>query len=201
MASTQDNISNSVVHFIGEQLQGLGVQAPLFEPLRILIILILMFLICFLADWISRKIILKVIKRVVLKTKNDWDDVLLHNKVFSNFAHLVAPLILESIVPVLLEGHESWIDFGLVLSHLYFVVVVLMLLLSLIKSGEQLLSRHAYMKDKPTGSYAQLARIIMYITAGIYIVSILLDKSPWGIFSALGAMSVVVMLVLSLIHI
>tara|TARA_Y100000589_G_scaffold141729_1_gene135282 strand:- start:879 stop:1697 length:819 start_codon:yes stop_codon:yes gene_type:complete len=41
----------------------------------------------------------------------------------------------------------------------------------------------------------QLMRLIVYILGGIYIISVLVDKSPMGIFSALGAMSVVLMLV------
>ena len=44
-------------------------------------------------------------------------------------------------------------------------------------------------------SYMQLVRLIVYILGGIYIISILVNKSPFGIFSALGAMSVVLMLV------
>ena len=117
------------------------------------------------------------------------------NKVFRNFAHLVPPILLEALIPSFLSGHPRLISIGLVLSEVYLIIGITSLILSLVKVAQVLFGRHPFMQDKPNESYAQLIRIVVYIIAGIYLFSVILGKSPLGIFSALGAMSVVLMLV------
>src|SRR5690606_4962245 len=48
---------------------------------------------------------------------------------------------------------------------------------------------------RPIKGYVQLAKVIVYVVAGIFIVARLADQSPWYFVSGLGAMMAVITLV------
>lgn len=60
---------------------------------------------------------------------------------------------------------------------------------------EQALLKNKAFSDKPVASYVQLIRIILYIAAGILILSILMGKSPTYFLTAFGAMTALIMLI------
>ncbi|MFT6717244.1 MAG: miniconductance mechanosensitive channel [Saprospiraceae bacterium] len=190
-----DDWGNSISQFIENGLNYIGVNPLYSDELKFVVILLVLTFLCFVSDFIAKKILLGLVGKLVKKTKTDWDDVLIEKKFFTKLAHVVPALVLEGLIPSFLKGHQSWIDFGLKASHVYLVVVIIAVLVSLLSAAQVLVSRHPFMKDKPMESYTQLIRIIIFIIGGIYLVSILLGRSPLGIFSALGAMSVVLMLV------
>jgi miniconductance mechanosensitive channel len=188
-------MGNSITEFIENILLHVGVSSFFSGKIMFLVIVLALGLICFISDFISRKVLLAFVGKIVKKTKTDWDDVLIEKKVFNNLAHVVPGLVLEGLVPSFLEGHQYWIDFTMTATHVYLGSVIILILVSFVGASQVVVSRHPFMKDKPLESYTQLIRIIIYIIGGIYLVSILLGRSPLGIFSALGAMSVVLMLV------
>jgi miniconductance mechanosensitive channel len=190
-----DDLGNPILDLVESSLHYLGVSSLYSDHLKFAVILLVLALLCFVSDFITKKMLLGLVSKLVKKTKTDWDDVLIEKKFFSKLAHIVPALVLEGLIPSFLKGHQGWIDFGLKLSHFYLVVVIISVLVSLVNTAQVLVSRHTFAKDKPMESYTQLVRIVIYIIGGIYLVSILLDRSPLGIFSALGAMSVVLMLV------
>jgi miniconductance mechanosensitive channel len=190
-----DDWGSSISELIENGLNYLGINPTYTDELGFVVILLVLTALCFISDFIAKKLLLSVVNRLVRKTKTDWDDVLIEKKVFTKLAHIVPALVLEGLIPSFLEGHQTWIEFGLKASHLYLLVGVIAVFVALMNAVQVLVSRHPFMKDKPTESYAQLLKIIVYVVGGIYLISILLDRSPIGIFSALGAMSVVLMLV------
>ena len=173
----------------------LNIPAAYAEEFKVTIAVLLLVIICFLGDTIFKRLILTSINRIARNTETDWDDILVEKKVFHNIAHLVPPLLLELLTPLFFKGHSWIISVGYKIAETYLAIVVILLVVALIRALEVFGARHPYMKDKPVTSYTQLIRIIVYIVGGIYVISVLLDKSPLGIFSALGAMSVVLMLV------
>jgi miniconductance mechanosensitive channel len=52
-----------------------------------------------------------------------------------------------------------------------------------------------FSKGRPIKGYIQITKLLVYITAGILIVTSLMDKSPIGLLSGFGAMTAVVLLI------
>lgn len=188
-------IGNGVLGYTEKWLKSVGVNPEYTDELKFIVIAILLVLTCVLVDFVVKQVMLKVIHRLVSKTKTDWDDIMMEKRVFHNLAHLAPALVLESLIPVVFAGHSNWIYVGLKLGNLYLIGGFIILMISLVKTIQVVLARHPFLQDKPIDSYMQVVRIIIYILGGIYLIATLFDKSPWGIFSALGAMSVVLLLV------
>lgn len=176
-------------------LKNIGLSDNLSQLVKMVIITASLVAFCLIADWIARKLILVAIEKIIKKTKNTWDDILVEKRVFRNVAHIVPAVLIGVLAPVLYEGHTTWITLLEKVSDLYLTVGFMLVVIAFFKAFQFYLESRPFLKDKPMDSYMQLVRLLVYILGGIYIISILVGKSPLGIFSALGAMSVVLMLV------
>jgi miniconductance mechanosensitive channel len=186
---------NSYSGIIDNLLNSVGIEGTMLHLIKMIIISASLVLFCFLADFVARKTILAIIERIIRKTKNTWDDVLMEQNVFKHVAHIVPALLIGVLAPVLYEGHPDWIVALEKISEIYLTIAFILTIVAFFKAFQFYLESRPFLKGKPLDSYMQLIRLIVYILGGIYIISVLIDKSPMGIFSALGAMSVVLMLV------
>ncbi|MDD4500820.1 MAG: mechanosensitive ion channel, partial [Bacteroidales bacterium] len=170
--------------------------APQAAPyLRLLLLLIVLGLLSWLFFFITKKIVNGVLFRFFRKTPAKWDDLLIDHKVFRNLAHIVPAVIIRIIVPVLFKDFEKVVPFVTKLTDAYLIIVIMMVINSLLKIFEYSLSKSRLFVDKPLASYFQLIRIIIYITTGILVLSVLLGKSPVYFLSAFGAMTAIIMLI------
>lgn len=189
------SLGSSYSHVIDNLLTGMGLEGNFLHLVKMVIISISLVLFCVIADFIARKLILVLIERIIRKTKNTWDDVLVEKRVFKNVAHILPAVLIGVLAPVLYKGHPDWILAVEKISDIYLSIAFIFTIIAFLKAFQFYLESRPFLKDKPLGSYMQLISLIVYILGGIYIIAILVDKSPMGIFSALGAMSVVLMLV------
>jgi miniconductance mechanosensitive channel len=75
------------------------------------------------------------------------------------------------------------------------VLVIASVLVKTLKALEEVSTRIPYFKDKPIMSYVQLANLMIYVVAAILIVATILDRDPFALLGALGALTAVLMLV------
>ena len=127
--------------------------------------------------------------------KATWDDLLMDNNVFTSLAHIVPVIIVRVVAPILFQDFEGLLPFIGKLTEIYTIVVILMIINALLRVMEQALLKNKAFSDKPVASYVQLIRIILYIAAGILILSILMGKSPTYFLTAFGAMTALIMLI------
>jgi len=137
----------------------------------------------------------RTVFRYVKRTQSKWDDLLMDNKVFSNLAHIVPVIMVRVIAPILFRDFEKVLPVVIKLTDIYLIIVILLAINALLRILELVLKKSKAFADKPVSSYFQLIKIILYIAAGILIISILINKSPVYLLSALGAMTALGMLV------
>lgn len=101
----------------------------------------------------------------------------------------------ELLANILFEGHAVWISITQKVADVYVTFAVMFTFVAFLKALQFYLESRPFLKDKPLDSYMQLVRIIIYCVGGIYLISVFAERSPIGILSALGAASVVLMLV------
>ncbi|MBX2940406.1 MAG: mechanosensitive ion channel [Ferruginibacter sp.] len=145
--------------------------------------------------YILRAFIIKVVHRFITRSQSQWDDALLKHKVFNYLAHLAPVIIFIQALPVIFSDSPRTLALLSKVIDLYLVIVILNAVIAFIKSLEDHLTQSKAFIDKPIASYFQLARIILYIAAGIMILSNLLGKSPLYFLGAFGAMTAILLLV------
>ena len=159
------------------------------------VLLAVILLISFLADFIAKKILLSAVKKIVYKTKTKWDDTLLEQGLFDRLAHIAPVLVLYYAVPFIFPETNTIVHLIQRIIISYIIALVLMMLSSLLSAMNRIYSAYKISKNRPIKGYLQIVRVFIYIFGIILIVATILDKSALGLLSGIGALSAVLMLV------
>lgn len=141
---------------------------------------------CVLANFITRKIILAIVHRMVRKSKTEWDDILLEKKVFNNLSHLVPGLIIYHLAIYALYEFPGWTEVVKTASVLYMIIVGYAVSNSFLNAIEAIYRTLPSSKNKSIKSYLQIVRILLIVIGLILLGSILFGKNPLNIIAGLG---------------
>lgn len=152
-------------------------------------------LLSLIALYISRRIARTVIPRIILRTSNTWDDVIAEKNVFNHLALAVPGLLLQLFIPVVLSGYPRVAGTAVNAVQVYLIVVSVLVLDALVNALHTIYQRFPVARDIPLTGFIQVIKIILYCMGALLLVSVLLDRTPVYLFSGLGAMTAVLMLV------
>jgi miniconductance mechanosensitive channel len=180
---------------ISDYLIEWGVNNEVAVWINILFGLVSISLVAWLADYVSRVIIIKIIHRLARKTTTTWDDHLVEKRFFHRISHIVPAIVVYFSIglvllhyPKLTEVIRSGID-------IYIIVMVVMAIDAFINASHLEYQSLEIAKTRPIKGYIQVAKIIVFFISGILILSILLHKDPSRLLTGLGAMAAVLLLV------
>ena len=148
-----------------------------------------------IAYYITRRILLILVHKLVKRTSALWDDALVDQKVFSQLAHVVPALVIQKgilLVPDLPAAAENVIRN---LTSIYMIVVVTLTLTAVLSAVNQIYEGRPGARNRPIKGFTQLAQLVLYIICGILVIAVLIDRSPVILLSGLGAITAVLMVV------
>ena len=172
---------------------GLGRTAAVFG-VRLLAIVVMLVLAC-IAYIVARRLLLRIVKRLVERSKTMWDDILLKRKVFNRFSYFAPALVLYWMAPFVLAGFTAGIVALQLAAKIYMVVVALLVFDSFLNSVVDIYRTFEFAHKIPIRGFVQAAKIVLYFFAGIIILAMIMGKSPTMILGGLGAMMAVLMLI------
>ena len=156
-----------------------------------LIKLALIFMAMWLSYIVSKKYLLGLIYKFFAKTRTKWDDVLIKNKVFNQLILLIPAIVFYYG----LQAFPALLSYGQKLVYVYIIINIILVSNKLLDSFVDIYNTYPISARRPIKGYVQLIKIFAYIIGGIFLVSIILDKSPWGLISGIGALTAVLMLI------
>ncbi len=157
------------------------------------IAVVVVLILAWLSDVISRKILITIITKLVRKTKTHWDDILLERKVFNKISHF-APAIIINISAGMIS-HEPTGQFIQDATHIYMIILSVMLIDSFFSATNDIYNTLPVSKTRPIKGYIQIVKIFFYVMGCISIISILIGKTPIYILGTMGAFAAVLILV------
>lgn len=178
-----------------EWLSSFGVNDYFSHFLGIVIIISGIIIVSLLGNYITKNIILRILKKITSKTKTSWDDIVYERKVFDKLSHLVPAILIYVLIPLALHEYKSWIKIIKEVINIYMIIAILAVLNSFINALLDIYKQYDISKTKPIKGYVQVVKIIIYFIAGILIISSLIDKSPGILLGGLGAFAAVLMLI------
>lgn len=152
-------------------------------------------LVVYIADVISRRGIIPLVKKIIIKTKSSWDDILFNNTLLTDLTRLVSPILIAVLMPLFFASGNHALEFLLKVNTIYLIAMITKLLCTFLSSLYELSNQQDRLKNHPLKGVYQMLKIVVICVALIIIVSILIDKNPGYILTALGASAAVLMLV------
>ena len=186
---------NNIDTFIKELLLQIGLSPEYLKWTSFGMYVLLLAVVAIFSYVIVHRILVVGIGRIVSRTSVKWDDDLFNDKLLSSMCHIVPPVLLVLLVPILLREYPS-ILFVTDKALMIYIVVVTVRLLNVFLSSVYLASRHTEtLKGHPLKGLLQMLKLINICVEVIIIISLLIDKNPLIILSGLGASAAILMLV------
>lgn len=150
-----------------------------------------------LADLLTRRVLLRVVGRLVKATRFDWDDAVLERGVIARLAHVVPALIIYLGVLAVPGLAEVVVRVVRNVALAYLVFTVAMAIATLLGTVNLLYERRnpERARERPIKGYIQVAQLLIYLFSLVIIVAILIERSPLLLLSGLGALTAVLLLV------
>ncbi len=184
---------------LGLKLKELLINSGLSEfYIKIIIILIVVLsiiILAFIAYFITNKILFRIVIKLARKTKSNWVDIFDRQKVFKRLSHLAPAIVIYYFAEI------NLVDFPRIASSVQSIAYIYMIFAGMQVLDAFLDALHsAYMtlpvsRERPIKGYVQSVKIIIYAFGIIFILSVIIGKSPGTLFASLGAIAAILILV------
>ena len=174
-----------------------GLEIPAFYALIINMILVGLLIIVgvLLLNYISKTFVRNLLEKISINSKNNFDNFLVENNIHIHLSRLVPFVFLYWIIPSWLEEYADLLSYSKLVLELYFIFLIVWIIRSFFNASKKFLKTLDSFKDKPIDSFVQVAMILVWFTAIIFIFSILTGKEVSTFLTAMGALSAVILLI------
>ena len=183
------------MHWASDWLRQQHVSEYWIEWIVLGIDIFLLALISLLADFLSRKILVRVIHTAVKRTKATWDDYFFEQNVFKNLAHLVPAGIVYQSLPFVFNDVPKVIPVIEKLIILYTIVLGVSLINRTLRALENWLSQNDKYTNTPVRTISQVVRLLAFFAAAIAVLSLLTGTSAGAILGAFAGTTAILILV------
>ena len=174
-----------------------GLEIPAFYALIINMILVGLLIIIgvLVLNYISKTFVRNLLEKISINSKNNFDNFLVENNIHIHLSRLVPFVFLYWIIPLWLEEYTDLLSYSKLVLELYFIFLIVWIIRSFFNASKKFLKTLDSFKDKPIDSFVQVAMILVWFTAIIFIFSILTGKEVSTFLTAMGALSAVILLI------
>jgi miniconductance mechanosensitive channel len=172
-----------------------GVSGDVAQYLKAALLLLALLILIFLIDFFIRKLLLQAFTQFANRSKTNFDNLLVENKVPRNIAHIIPFLIALEFIPDIFEDFN---DFEIVMEkglQAFSILLTLWIVRSILSTIKDFLKTQPKFKDKPIDSYIQVFMIFAWVVGFLSAIAIVTGIPFIKFLTGMGAISAVVILV------
>ena len=181
-------------HTLYDYLMKTGMSENLATYLNMGILLLLIFVLALILDYIVWKVLRTLSIKLARKSKTNFDDYLVTHKVPRNVAHILPLMLLFNFVPIALSDFTYAGGIAEKILQVVFVILTITVVKKVLRSTNDYLKTKPRFRDKPMDSYIQVFMIFIWIIGVLSIFAIVTEVSVLKFFTALGAGSAIILL-------
>ncbi|RKE95347.1 mechanosensitive ion channel family protein [Ichthyenterobacterium magnum] len=186
---------NKIHHLLYDYLISVGITDSSAKYMNMIALLLALLIIVFVIDFLIRKLLVNAFNGFAYRSKSNFDNILVKNKVPRNIAHIIPLLIAIEFIPIVFYDFqyiENIIEKGL---KVFGIILTLWIARSVLNSIKDYLKTLPRFKDKPIDSYIQVFMIFAWVIGLFSAFAIISGISFWKFVTTLGAASAVIILV------
>ncbi len=184
-----------MITVIQQWLQSFGLTTDLNIAISKGLGFLLILFLTIIVDYFTKRFLLKGVYRFVAKTRSNWDDALQERNFFKQLAHLAPVIVLYLLIPLVFEEDSKIIFYLQTALIIYMVILAILIIDALLNASHDIYNTFNVSRKIPIKSFIQVAKLLNYFVGGIFIISLLINKTPIYLFSGLGAMTAVLMFI------
>ena len=180
--------------YLKENLLELGLTTGMVESLVRGGLILLAFLLSWVAHRVSQGPIKRSIEKFAHYTIQQWDDILVEKHIVKRILYFIPLILLYVLSSPILTG-TSLLPFSQALISVLFLIAVMMFLDAILSALLAIYGKSAIAKEISITPFVQVLKLGLYFVTGILLLSLLLQKTPLYFLSGLGALTAVLMFV------
>lgn len=188
-----------LIIYIGQRfkdwLTGLGFSNEMTSVVRDATDFLIMMIFLTVIYYVTKLLVLKLVRRITHRTSATWDDALYINRVFHKGTLLVPTLLFNMLAPYTLTEFPEFLRWALLLNRILIIYAFIGTTNKFLNALYDIYQGFEVSKSKPVKGYIQVMKIVLFVIAAIVIISLLFNRSPIYLLGGLGAFSAVLLLI------
>ena len=180
--------------FLERMLGQMGLSDDYVPVVRYAILVVLAFLLAWLAGWACRRFIVPVLMKITNKTEAKWDDVIFSKRVLNSASRIIPAIVIWLLLPHVFYEYPKVEEIVGRLTAIYFTVMLTRTIIVFIDSFKELEHDARSSRQQYLYSICGVLKILMIFIAAIIVISIIVNKDPSTLLAGLGAISAILML-------
>lgn len=192
---------------LSDWLETWGLTGAFGQFLHLAILLAMLFLVGFAIDRLSRILLRLFIHRLVKRTDNPYDDILLEKGVFRRVAHFVPAVVVYYMLPHIINGVyfvdtaepdkvlKAIVTLSQRATSIYMIIVGASVVMTSLKALNEIYTHLDVSGRVPIRGYIQVVQFLIVLIAAIWILSEVFGFQLKGFFTGLGAFMAVLVIV------
>lgn len=177
--------------FIHNWLLDFELDPTIEKYLSVILMILFITVISIVANFITKKVVIRVLTHIIKNNKFQWDDILLERQVFHKLSHIVPAVIIYQFADAF-PAFQGLIEKGAIT---YSIIIGLIVISSILDAVNDIYQTYEISKSRPIKGLIQVVNIVVVILGIILIIANLMGESPLILLSGIGALSAVFMLV------
>ncbi len=145
--------------------------------------------------YIAKHQVLKLVKKLILKTKNTWDDAFIEHKVLTRLTLLLPFILVLFLTPLLIPQEILLARILILVAKVLLTFQIAQCISAILNVSKSLYGESAKQRYLPLNAILQVIKLIVYLVTAIIIISLVIERSPIYLLSGLGALTAVLILV------
>ena len=159
------------------------------------VLLLGLFLLALVVAKLVKSFVLSGLHKLASRSRVKWDDIFLEQPGFKGVIHFASALVVYAGASFVFPDISAGATCLRRLSLAVMVYVFARMIAAFVDGLHAIYEKSGSARNKPIKAFVQLGKIVLYFISSIFVVAVLLDKSPWMLVSGLGAMTAIILLV------
>ena len=172
-----------------------GVNTSYIETSTICVGLFLILLISFISYYVAKNYLLNIVNKLIVKSKNTWDDALIEHNVLGRITVLLPLILVLFLTPIVLPNDVLLTKLLVLIAKVLLAFQIAQSISALLNVGNSLYRESAKQRYLPLNSIIQVIKLVVYIVTTIIVIALIIDRSPVYLLSGLGALTAVLLLI------
>jgi miniconductance mechanosensitive channel len=181
--------------WLNQVLIQLGISTPYIPLVSQLVGVIAIMMICATSYYLAKHQLFGLLQKMIVASRNTWDDLLIEHKVLSRIAWLLPLLMLLLLAPQLFIANSVIAVAAETVAKIAISLQIANIISSLLNVLKSVIGHSSAKRYLPINATIQVIKLLVYLVASILAISFLLDRSPLYLLSGLGALTAVLLLV------
>lgn len=180
-------MKNKAAEWLRDTMVSIGIDEGTANIMEQFITVLVIVLMAVIVNFILRYIFITLLSAALDKFTTNLEIRSQINKVLKRSITLILAILVTLFLPAAFPSDSKLLFILLRICIIATICIIIVLINTFLKIGYEVISKKKKYKQKPIKGFFQILQIIVFCLGAIVIVAVIIDKSPAGLLTGLGA--------------